>query len=407
MRPSLYIPPMEEETSNQITTVNDKKKLLSKQIIVLGWELFLALPLGLLLSWFQLGGITWIFGGITSGVVVLQTYRLLYGQTPKPNRITRKIGLVLVGMTIGAANAHSNWMDIAADIPVFICLTIFLLLCGSLIGYIYSRLSQVNLLTAMLATTPGGVGVMAAIAADYNKNVPLVALVQAMRVTSVVFFIPIVARVFTSESIQTQPSSLTDGLFRLNLFQLELLVLALIFTAGVVYIATRLKIPAAPFFAALVTGMVFNPLLDSFSLGYEINFTPPVLVKVIGQILLGITIGEYWGEKPTLSKRTIYYAILSVLMTLAVGAIAATLAWYFTSWDWLTCLLVTAPGGSAEMILVALALDHDVKIITIGHLIRLIAINCSLPLWLYLFRRFEEQSDENHPVFGGVKRQEV
>ena len=38
-------------------------------------------------------------------------------------------------------------------------------------------------------------------------------------------------------------------------------------------------------------------------------------------------------------------------MTLIAGAIAAILAMQLTSWDWLTCLLVTAPGGLAEMIL--------------------------------------------------------
>jgi uncharacterized protein len=63
------------------------------------------------------------------------------------------------------------------------------------------------------------------------------------------------------------------------------------------------------------------------------------------------------------------------------------LASSLTNWDWLTCLLVTAPGGSAEMILVALSLNHNVEIVTAGHLIRLLAINCSLPLWVFLFRR--------------------
>lgn len=87
-------------------------------------------------------------------------------------------------------------------------------------------------------------------------------------------------------------------------------------------------------------------------------------------------------------------------MTLIVGAIAAILAMKLTTWDWLTCLLVTAPGGSAEMILVALTLNHHVEIVTTGHIVRLIAINSSLPLWLFLFRRFDnfmEQTTDGIP----------
>ncbi|WP_233787632.1 AbrB family transcriptional regulator [Dulcicalothrix desertica] len=84
----------------------------------------------------------------------------------------------------------------ATSIPIYIILTLFLLLSGACTGYIYSRLAKINLFTAMLATVPGGVGVMAAIAADYNRNVTLVALSQVFRVTSVVILIP-----FNSKSI--------------------------------------------------------------------------------------------------------------------------------------------------------------------------------------------------------------
>lgn len=124
-------------------------------------------------------------------------------------------------------------------------------------------------------------------------------------------------------------------------------------------------------------------------------FTPPILIKLLGQMLLGITIGEYWGEKPTFQKRTIGYALISVAMTLAAGLAATLLAMQLTSWDWLTCLLVTAPGGAAEIILVALTLDHNVEIVTAGHVIRLIAINSFLPICIFLFRRFEHEESRN------------
>lgn len=393
MNESLSVPPTSEELTHENPTLG-KQQLFVKQAIVLALEMLLALPLCLLLAKFYIGGIAWIFGGIAAGTVVLQGCRVFYKYSPQPNRTARKVGMALVGLTIGASNAHANLASVVSSIPIFIFLSLFLLLSGSGIGYIYSRVSKTNLLTAMLATVPGGVGVMAAIAADYNKNVSLVALIQAIRVTSVVVLIPFIARTSVG-NYYPQRLSINSAWLNFDASQLELLLLVLLITGLVVYPAILFKIPAGDFFGALLIGISFNPLLNWLPFVGDISFSPPPLINFLGQMLLGITIGEYWGDKPNFTKRTIGYALMCVVMTLASGAIAAILAMQLTSWDWLTCLLVTAPGGSAEMILVSLALNHNVEIVTTGHLVRLIAINSSLPLWVFLFRRLDEQFSES------------
>ncbi|BCL37948.1 AbrB family transcriptional regulator [Nostoc sp. MS1] len=372
--------------TNPIVT---RSQLIIKQLIILCLEMLVALPVGWALTKLHFGGISWIFGGIVAGTAILQCCRVFYNYSPKPNRTARKVGMGLVGLTVGASNANSNIMSLASGFPIFIFLTLFLLLCGVGIGYIYSRLSKTNILTAMLATVPGGVGVMSSIAADYNRNVTLVALVQAIRVTSVVLLIPFIARTSVGNSGNPPPVPPQGVLIDFAPLQLELLAVVLLFTGIIVYLAITLNIPAGDFFGALVLGATFNSLLHYLPFASDIQFYPPLLVNIIGQMLLGITIGEYWGEKPTFGKRTVGYALMSVAMTLVAGAIAAIIATQLTSWDWLTCLLVTAPGGSAEMILVSLALHHNVEVVTVGHLIRLIAINSSLPLWLFLFRRLD------------------
>ncbi|MBW4684069.1 MAG: AbrB family transcriptional regulator [Komarekiella atlantica HA4396-MV6] len=389
MNQSINIAPVLEEPNHQDVAV---AKLFVKQLIILFLEMLLALPLSLLLAKFYTGGIVWIFGGIAAGTLVLQGCRLFYQYSPKPNRTARKVGMAFVGLTVGSS-IHGNLTSVASGIPIFIFLTLFLLLCGGCIGYIYSRMSQTNLLTAMLATVPGGVGIMAAIAADYNRNVPLVALVQAIRVTTVVLTIPFIARTSVGNYWNPQTLPVQSALLNLDPSQLELLLLVLLITGLVVYLAILFKIPAGDFFGALLIGIGFNYLLNCLPFVGDIHFSPPPIINLLGQMLLGITIGEYWGDKPTFGKQTLGYALMSVAMTLAAGAIAAILAMQLTSWDWLTCLLVTAPGGSAEMILVSLALNHNVEIVTTGHLVRLIAINSSLPLWLFLFRRFDGQSE--------------
>jgi membrane AbrB-like protein len=386
-----FITSLEASTDEQVATA---KQNPVNQLIIVALEMLLALPVGLGLAGFHFGGIAWILGGIVSGGLVLQGCRICYSYSPKPNRTARRTGMALVGMYVGFSIAHSNLANIASSFPVFLFLTLFLLIGGGIIGYIYCRLTQTNLLTAMLATVPGGVGPMSAIAADYGRNVALVALVQTLRVTSVVFLFPFIARVSNDGFSSNQILPVKGVLFTLEPFQLGLLLLALLLCGLGVYISLLSKIPAGEFFGAIVVGVAFNPLLNCLPFVGNVEFTPPLLVNIVGQMLLGITIGEYWGNKPTLTKKTIGYALLSVGMTLLTAAIAAILAMQFTDWDWLTCLLVTAPGGSAEMVLVALSLHHNVEIVTAGHLVRLIAINSSLPLWVFLFRHIDGQFSE-------------
>jgi membrane AbrB-like protein len=376
-------------TNNQVAS--DLQPSINPLLILSG-EFLLSFPIGLFLASLGIGGIAWIFAGMVGGVLVCQLCRIFYNFQSKPNRTARKVGMALVGLTVGVANAPEHLGTMTGYLPILVLMTCFLLLCNVGVGYLYSRLTQTNIITALLATVPGGVGVMSAIAADYDKNVPLVAFVQSFRVTSVVFLIPLIVRTLVGYAGSPRLQNIPKNLISFEPEQLELLGLVLIAIWVIVYLVKRWKIPAGEFVGTLFLGIAINPLLAALPIGHHWHFTPPLFINVIGQLLLGITIGEYWGNKPQVSRKSLAYAVLPVAMTLGIGAIAATLTMSLTGWDWLTCMLVTAPGGSAEMILVALSLNHHVEIVTTGHVIRLLAINSSIPLWLLLFRRLDDQS---------------
>lgn len=367
------------------------KNISAKHLIaIVALELLLAIPLGLAITKLGIGGVAWLFGGIASGALVYNAYQNFYKVTPKPNKKARQIGQTLVGLSIGFAIAHSNLAGITSQIHVLILLTFFSLVTGTFIGYFYSRISKVNLFNAMLATAPGGVGIMSSIAADYGRNVSQVALVQSLRVTTVVLTIPFLARLLSGDSLSANVG-ISKSLFNIDIQTLPLLFLALAIAFLGVRVATRLKMPAAPFFGALIVGIIFNPLLHSLPFIPDLDFTPPRLVNLIGQVLLGVAVGEHWGNQPYLSKKAVGYALIPVALVIGAGLIAAAIANQLTPWDWLTCILVTAPGGAPEMILVALALDRNVEIVTAGHLVRLIGLNASLPAWIFLIQYLERR----------------
>jgi uncharacterized protein len=379
-------------------------------------ELGLAFGLGWAFSGLQMGGLVWLFAGIIAAAVVFQWCRWRWATTPNPNRLARKVGLALVGLTIGCSIRQTDLQVAAANLPIFGLLTGLLLLSGLGTGILYARLQQggakaeepltgQNYLEALLATVPGGVGVMASLAADYGCNVTQVVLVQILRVSSVVVLIPLLAGFGSGQGLNPRRLLPHQDWFVLAPQPLLLLLLALGLTALVVRVVQLTRLPVAPFLGGLLAGVLFLPLLgqglswmDGVGLidsATALNFRPPPLVGYCGQILLGLTIGEYWashlGDRRGWQGRAFAQALLCVGLTLATGFCGAILAHWLTDWDWLTCLLVTAPGGAPEMILVGLALHHPIETITAGHVVRLIGINCSLPLWLWLAPKLPRQ----------------
>jgi hypothetical protein len=350
---------------------------LASPFFVVAAELTLAILMGLGFVALGVGEGSWILGGIAAGALTF-FYRSRSNHSLQPNRNSRKLGQILIGLTVGFSIHARDLTALPAQLPIFGLLTLFLLLSSGAIGYVYSRLQKTDLLTALLAAVPGNIGIMASVAADYGKNTTLVALVQLMRFTTVTLVVPMIAQVANAHDIRAVLASLTQDLAAFNATNLLLLCFVFAVTAIVVYGGDKLHVPVATFFCPIVVGIGFNVQSGLIS-PLNADFNLPTVLKVIGQILLGMTIGEYWGINPRVEGLAVVCATFSVGLTLLAGLMSAAIAEWLTSWDWLTCLLVTAPGGSPEMIWIALALNHNVEVVTAGHLIRLMAINLLLP----------------------------
>lgn len=333
-------------------------------------------------------GGAWILGGIAAGAIVFYGYRQWFFQDQGPNRDLRKLGQVLIGLTVGFSVQNLNLSQLSFQIPVLMAIAFFLLFNGGWIGYLYARLEQTDLLTAVLATFPGNIGVVASVAADYERNTALVSLVQLLRFTSIILVVPLVASVPASQAISSTLYALIADFRTVDLTQMLWLGGSLCLASLTVMAGTRLKIPVASFICSIGTGIVLTQLVLPLTAQ---TFHLPQVLKVIGQIFLGITIGEYWAIHPSLQLKTIWRALLPVGLTCLTALLAAAIARSLTHWDWLTCLLVAAPGGSPEMIWIALALNHNIELVTTGHIIRLLTINLALPLVITLTVRLEQR----------------
>jgi membrane AbrB-like protein len=377
----------ETEIKPKFSPSHGFKVISSYSLICL--ELLLGLLLGSFFMAINLGAGASILSGIAAGAMVSFVCRIVYKKTIKPHTNLRKIGQAIVGLAIGISIAHSNIVDIGSKLPILIVTSLLLLLSSFFIGYIYSRISKVELLSGLLAVTPGNIGVMASLAADYGKDVSLITLVQVMRFTAIMLLMPAITHVSLTHNQTTFMSAFSPDLFTFNPSYLLLLFIVLAITFAVARIGSELKVPAAYLLCSILVGIFLNYLLMNLPLIAQDNFTLPPVINLVGQTLLGITIGEYWGISPNIGKRQVIYAAIPVALTFLAALTLAGIATLLTNWDWLTCLLMVAPGGSPEMILISLVLNHNVETVTASHIIRLIAINLYLPILLWAWERYK------------------
>jgi uncharacterized protein len=234
------------------------------------------------------------------------------------------------------------------------------------IGYvIFTRATALDSRTAFFASVPGGMSDMVLLAEELGANVRAVTLIQLARNVLVVFALPIYLQWHDGLSAGSQAFAAQSHLSDLTLGSaLEMVLLGI---AGT-WIASRLGLAGA----ALIGPMILSGLVHAYGLTQVIM---PFEIMTPTQILLGILIGAQfrgltWIEfRTTLSAGLLFTAIL-----LALTPLVADLITHFSGLSPLLTIMGIAPGGQAEINLLAFALHLDVAFIALHHLARLALI---------------------------------
>ncbi len=115
---------------------------------------------------------------------------------------------------------------------------------------------------------------------------------------------------------------------------------------------------------------------------------PPAELVAAAQVVVGTAIGcRFAGAGVRLIARTIVAAAGGTLVLLAVTLAVALLLHATTGLPTSALILAFAPGGLAEMSLIALALSMDAAFVATHHLVRIFLIVVLAPQLFRLLRR--------------------
>lgn len=277
----------------------------------------------------------------------------------------------ILGVAVGA----SITADVLSRVPQMagsvVLVPLYVILIGA-VGFPFFRRMGFDPATAWYAAMPGGLADMVTFGKEAGADVRALSLIQATRVLIIVIAAPLILTGFYGASL--------DQPIGAPLRDLPAVELALMAAAALIgwKVAERVGL----FGASILGPMIVTAAL---SLTNMIHSRPPAEAILVAQLFIGISIGVHYVGVTFRELRAF------VLSGLAFVVILAVLAATFTEIVTLTGLakpvegfLAFAPGGQAEMTVLALVAGADLGFVILHHLVRIVIVILGAPIAAHL-----------------------
>lgn len=240
---------------------------------------------------------------------------------------------------------------------------IFLLISVALtigLGYLLLKhLFKLDNATSMLCSIPGGMTEMSLLSERAGCDQAQVAVAHLFRITLAVLTLPFIISFFSGITFSVEASTHQSSMSWIDWS------LFLVCILGGGYSEVKFKLQA---------GVILIPfiLCAGLQLSGITSFEIPSALVAIAQIAIGIHIG---GKFKLLTRFTLKRALQSslslVFLQIMISVLIAFAATIMIGGDLVTYIISYAPGGLAEMSIVAVAMQLEAAFVAVNHLIRL------------------------------------
>lgn len=289
--------------------------------------------------------------------------RLPGGQVAVPQKW--RFALVpVIGVAIGGgltpdalAQARQWWVTLVA-------LVAFVPVAHAMAFVIFRRLGAVDPVTAYYAAIPGGLIESLQMGEEAGARVQMLTMLQFLRLILCIVLVPLAFAFVTGHAVGSGAGVRLAGA-GISLSLTDVLVL-LAAAVGGAWLGGLMRLPAA---------MISGPILLS-ALAHVTGLTqagPPAWVLTVAQVVVGTSLGaRFVGLAPAEMWLAARLAAVNTFAALVLAlAIAATLAGP-AGVEVAAVFLAFAPGGIAEMSLVALSLQVSAVYVTLHHILRIV-----------------------------------
>lgn len=313
-------------------------------------------------------------GGMMVGAVIgACTLNLIWGNAVMPP-LSKTAAQVVAGAFIGSGIQRSELHEMRKIIKPALVVILGLLLFNLLSGFIIHKISSIDLLTAFLCTTPGGISDIPIVAADMGADASKVLVMQFVRfVFGIGIFPAIINKITPPQDEFMQEANVAAADHKSGGWLSVLLTLGIASAFGLLGKASG--IPAGTMAFATLGSILFKLIYPRASL--------PRGIRKAAQCLSGAYVGAGIGMAQVLEIRLLLLPALILVISLAGGAylIGMTLKRlkYFSLRE---AMLAATPAGASDMALISADLGiHNIRLIFL-QVMRLIAVITLFPALL-------------------------
>ncbi|MEM1275063.1 MAG: AbrB family transcriptional regulator [Pseudomonadota bacterium] len=285
--------------------------------------------------------------------------------------------ITLLGLFLGESFDQISIDDLARW-PITLTGAILYCPIGGGIAYLFYRyVAREERNTAICEAIPGGLSAVVLIANSMGADERSVALSQSLRISIVILLAPLIA--FGMLGLPAPEADHTSGKLIISLADFSvLLAVSMAMILGLAQLGMPLPALVAPILASAVLRMA--GVVEGALPHWLIEVSLVVLGSSIGSRFAGVAIRKWLAVAGV--------TLIGTIILMGVSFVFAIVMTWLTGIELFPLLLAYAPGGVAEMSLIALAIDADPGFVAVHHVVRITFILLTLPLFAaWLMRR--------------------
>lgn len=310
----------------------------------------------------------WLLGPIAACLFAALAGLQMKG-LPKVNNTMRTI----LGVAVGATFTPSILASMVGMWPTLLLVPV-MILCIGFVGVPYfQRVWGYDFPTSYYSAMPGGLQDMLVFGEEAGGNPRALSLIHATRILVIVVSLPFIMQAFWNADLTAPPGA---PIATVSVDQLLIMLFCAI--AG-------WRIAAA---VGLFGASILGPLIAAgiAALSGLLTQRPPAEAIWLAQFFIGMTVGvKYTGITMAEVRRDLAAGIGYCGLLLVLTFIFVELVYGFGLAPGLEALLAFAPGGQAEMAVLALIVGADMAFVIAHHVLRIVIVILGAPLFARAF----------------------
>ena len=312
------------------------------------------------------------------GPMIVTSIAALAGLKVVMPKIALSSILIILGLHIGnyidqnLFNQMINWFWTS------VIMLIYIIICILIVSKYLQKYAGYGEKASIFSSAPGALGPLMILAENEKTDLSQVATSHLIRLIIIITVIPFIIVNNTGSEVLLLDNFDYMGQ---NHLKLILLIIASLFF---IFIFDKIRVPAALLSGTLfASGLLQITDIASYKLpDASINFC---------LLILGASVGCRFAEKTVkeIANNSLHSIVATTILVL-LGLLAAYIATFFVDTNILTLILSFSPGGIYEVAVIAIAFDLDPDFVAFHHIIRLLFILFTVPIFLRILEKIKK-----------------